>query len=63
MNAAALNRSRAGEVPTPKLELDGKRSLVLRFPSGWLAEHPLTAADLELETRYLEPAGFDLDVR
>jgi exopolyphosphatase/guanosine-5'-triphosphate,3'-diphosphate pyrophosphatase len=61
--AAALNRSRAGEVPTPKLELDGKRSLELRFPKGWLAEHPLTAADLELETRYLQPAGFDLDIR
>jgi exopolyphosphatase/guanosine-5'-triphosphate,3'-diphosphate pyrophosphatase len=61
--AAALNRSRAGEVPTPELELDGKRSLELRFPPGWLAEHPLTAADLELETRYLAPAGFDLDIR
>jgi exopolyphosphatase/guanosine-5'-triphosphate,3'-diphosphate pyrophosphatase len=61
--AAVLNRSRAGDAPTPSLELDGKRSLELRFPPGWLAEHPLTAADLELETRFLEPAGFDLDVR
>jgi exopolyphosphatase/guanosine-5'-triphosphate,3'-diphosphate pyrophosphatase len=60
--AAALNRSRAGEVPTPDLELDGKRSLKLRFRSGWLAQHPLTTADLELETRYLEPAGFDLEI-
>ena len=47
----------------PVYDKDGKRSLVLRFPTGWLLEHPLTAADLELETRFLEPAGFDLQIR
>jgi exopolyphosphatase/guanosine-5'-triphosphate,3'-diphosphate pyrophosphatase len=61
--AAALHRSRAETLPTPELSLpDGKRSLALRFPPGWLEEHPLTAADLELETGYLEPAGLALDV-
>jgi len=50
-------------VPLPEIELvEGKRSLRLRFPAGWLADHPLTAADLELETLFLQPAGFDLEI-
>ena len=53
--STALNRSRSASSPVPDLELDSKRSLVLRFPAGWLQEHPLTAADLELEKRYLTP--------
>jgi exopolyphosphatase/guanosine-5'-triphosphate,3'-diphosphate pyrophosphatase len=61
--AVALHRSRGGEAPLPKLSIEeGKRSLHLRFPAGWLGEHPLTAADLELESAYLEPAGFALTV-
>jgi exopolyphosphatase/guanosine-5'-triphosphate,3'-diphosphate pyrophosphatase len=59
--AVALNRSRAPAAPSPKLTIEeGKRSLHLRFKAGWLAENPLTAADLELESGYLEPAGFEL---
>jgi exopolyphosphatase/guanosine-5'-triphosphate,3'-diphosphate pyrophosphatase len=59
--AVALNRSRDPAAPSPKLTIEeGKRSLHLRFKSGWLAEHPLTAADLELESGYLETAGFEL---
>jgi exopolyphosphatase/guanosine-5'-triphosphate,3'-diphosphate pyrophosphatase len=59
--AVALNRSRDPAAPSPKLTIEeGKRSLHLRFKSGWLAEHPLTAADLELESGYLEPTGFEL---
>jgi hypothetical protein len=27
---------------------------------GWLAEHPLTAADLEQECEFLQAAGFRL---
>ena len=61
--AVALHRSRGAAPSPPRLALeDGKRSLTLRFPAGWLERHPLTAADLELETRYLEPAGFELVV-
>ena len=60
--AVALHRSRGAALP-PGLTLEqGKRSLTLRFPAGWLAQHPLTAADLEIERRYLEPAGFELTV-
>jgi exopolyphosphatase/guanosine-5'-triphosphate,3'-diphosphate pyrophosphatase len=60
--ATALHRSRSA-TPLPELILQAeKRSLELRFPAGWLAEHPLTAADLELEKRQLEPAGIELTV-
>jgi exopolyphosphatase/guanosine-5'-triphosphate,3'-diphosphate pyrophosphatase len=59
--AVALNRSRDSDAPLPKLSIEeGKRSLQLRFRAGWLDQHPLTAADLELESDYLEAAGFDL---
>jgi exopolyphosphatase / guanosine-5'-triphosphate,3'-diphosphate pyrophosphatase len=61
--AVALHRGRGGTAPMPELSIEeGKRSLHLAFPAGWLEEHPLTAADLELESRYLEPAGFALTV-
>jgi len=38
-----------------------QQRLELRFPSGWLDEHPLTRADLEVEARYLRKAGFKLE--
>ncbi|HVR29006.1 MAG TPA: Ppx/GppA phosphatase family protein [Thermoanaerobaculia bacterium] len=61
--AVALHRSRGAAPSPPRLALEeGKRSLALRFPAGWLDQHPLTAADLDLERRYLESAGFDLTV-
>jgi exopolyphosphatase/guanosine-5'-triphosphate,3'-diphosphate pyrophosphatase len=62
--AVALHRSRGGDAPLPELSIEeGKRSLQVRFPAGWLEANPLTAADLELETRYLESAGFQLTVK
>jgi exopolyphosphatase/guanosine-5'-triphosphate,3'-diphosphate pyrophosphatase len=59
--AATLHRSRSS-TPLPAFELEAtdKRALALRFPPGWLAEHPLTAADLDLERRHLEPASIEL---
>jgi exopolyphosphatase/guanosine-5'-triphosphate,3'-diphosphate pyrophosphatase len=39
-----------------------QQRLELRFPAGWLDEHPLTRADLEAEARYLKKAGFRLEV-
>jgi exopolyphosphatase/guanosine-5'-triphosphate,3'-diphosphate pyrophosphatase len=33
----------------------------LRFPAGWLDEHPLTRADLEVEAAYLKKARFRLE--
>ncbi len=59
--AALLQRSRA-EVPLPYLRLDGgSDSLHIHFPDGWLAEHPLTEADLKQEANYLRAADFSAD--
>lgn len=48
-----LHRSRhAEELPPVGIALTENR-LDLRFPKGWLEDHPLTAADLEQEAEYL----------
>ena len=55
-----LHRSR---LPVPKtgMKVEGDANgLRLRFPPGWLADHPLTVADLEKEARALQTAGFTL---
>jgi exopolyphosphatase/guanosine-5'-triphosphate,3'-diphosphate pyrophosphatase len=58
--AVLLHRGR-GPRSLPEINLAGRgRSLDVTFPKGWLAEHPLTAADLEQEADYLRTAGFRL---
>lgn len=58
--AVLLHRSRSPESrPSPLLLID-QNTLILRFPAGWLAEHPLTRLELEEETGRLAVAGFDL---
>lgn len=56
--AVVLNRARSRQPPpVPALSADGRR-LKMRFPEGWLDEHPLTRADLDIEARFLHKAGF-----
>lgn len=58
--AVLLNRSRTtAELPAVKLEV-GKTGMKLKFPHGWLADNPLTVADLDREQACLRDAGFDL---
>jgi exopolyphosphatase/guanosine-5'-triphosphate,3'-diphosphate pyrophosphatase len=58
--AVLLNRSRSSiELPDMKLRVD-QSAMELKFPDGWLAENPLTVADLAREKRSLQDAGFDL---
>jgi exopolyphosphatase/guanosine-5'-triphosphate,3'-diphosphate pyrophosphatase len=60
--AVLLHRGR-GPRALPEIGLHARgRSLEVEFPKGWLAEHPLTAADLEQEAGYLQAAGFKLRV-
>ncbi len=60
--AALLNRSRSpSDLPAIALTT-GKGSLELKFPRRWLADNPLTAADLEQETEWLKERGFTLTV-
>ncbi|MEM7307076.1 MAG: exopolyphosphatase [Planctomycetota bacterium] len=55
--AVNLNRGRgATELPSFDAEADGE-NLSLRFPEGWLEEHPLTSADLAAEAAALAAAG------
>ena len=61
--AVLLHRARAARA-LPPIELKARgRSLDLSFPKDWLAEKPLTAADLEQEAQYLQAAGFRLRVQ
>ena len=58
--SVVLHRSR-GPLSLPPIELTAaKNTLDLRFPPGWLDEHPLTRADLETEAACLEEAGYRL---
>lgn len=60
--AVLLHRGRSS-APVPTIELQPKaRTLTLRFPRGWLAEHPLTQTDLEQEIDYLNDVGFRLRI-
>jgi exopolyphosphatase/guanosine-5'-triphosphate,3'-diphosphate pyrophosphatase len=55
-----LHRGR-GPRALPAIELKARgRTLEAAFPKGWLAEHPLTVADLEQEAAYLQAVGFRL---
>jgi exopolyphosphatase / guanosine-5'-triphosphate,3'-diphosphate pyrophosphatase len=55
-----LHRGR-GPGPLSPIELTARsRTLEVRFPSRWLREHPLTAADLQQETAYLRAQGLRL---
>ena len=59
--AVVLHRGR-GRQPLPLLGLClNSQRVELRFPAGWLDEHPLTRADLELEAAYLKKARFRLE--
>ena len=58
--AVLLNRSRsATEVPTPQMSV-GDDELAIKFDGVWLAENPLTVADLEREQGYLAQIGYEL---
>jgi exopolyphosphatase/guanosine-5'-triphosphate,3'-diphosphate pyrophosphatase len=60
--AVLLHRGRSSTA-LPAIELSAtSRSLEMRFPSGWLKEHPLTSADLQQEVDYLRPSGLRLRV-
>jgi len=58
--AARLHRAR-GATPPPRLVLEAeRRGLRLRLPRRYLADHPLTAFDLEEEAQDWKALGFSL---
>jgi len=58
--AVLLNRSRHQAELGPIVLTVGERSLKLAFDASWLAENPLTVADLEREKEHLARAGYTL---
>ncbi len=60
--AVLLHRGRAGtELPHVELTATPK-TLVSRFPTRWIKDHPLTTADLQREVEYLKADGFRLRI-
>jgi exopolyphosphatase/guanosine-5'-triphosphate,3'-diphosphate pyrophosphatase len=58
--AVVLNRSRHNVPPDTTLDRRDD-TIALRFPEGWLNDHPLTSADLEQEAEYLRGADLVLN--
>jgi exopolyphosphatase/guanosine-5'-triphosphate,3'-diphosphate pyrophosphatase len=58
--AVLLHRSRVPGLNPPARLAAGRRQLDLAFPKGWLAQHPLTQADLEQEAAYLKAVDIRL---
>jgi exopolyphosphatase/guanosine-5'-triphosphate,3'-diphosphate pyrophosphatase len=60
--AVLLHRGRSA-VALPAIELTARpRTLEVKFPGGWLKDHPLTAADLQQEIDHLKAHAFRLRV-
>jgi len=58
--AVLFHRSR-DDTMLPDIRIKAEKShLGLEFPEGWLAEQPLTQAELAIEEEYLMAAGFTL---
>ncbi len=58
--AVLLNRSRNDvELPSVSVSAQGRR-LVLGFEAAWLADNPLTIADLEREKAFLDEIDYEL---
>ena len=61
--ATLMHRNRSQESP-PHIEASATaKQLKLTIDDQWLAQHPLTALDLEQEQAYLEPLGIKLQVQ
>jgi len=61
--AVILHRSHASSA-LPELEISvDKQTLNIVFPGDWFAEHALTFADLNKETRQLKKIGYQLHIR
>ena len=61
--AALLERARTTEALPPLRAVADDRTLRLELPEEWLAQHPLTRADLEQERDYFKMLDLKLQVR
>ena len=58
--SCVMNRSRSYTAPPKIKAVANTNGLSLKFPDGWLDNHALTRADLEIEAGYLEVVDFKL---
>jgi exopolyphosphatase/guanosine-5'-triphosphate,3'-diphosphate pyrophosphatase len=58
--SARLNRGRMATALPELRAVAARDRLQIEFPAGWLAEHPLTQADLEEEVDALRGLGVQL---
>jgi exopolyphosphatase/guanosine-5'-triphosphate,3'-diphosphate pyrophosphatase len=59
--AVLLNRTRAADdMPVMRADVLGE-TLRVRFPAGWLEQHPLSLADLRQEAAFLKRSPVKLD--
>jgi len=58
--AVLLHRSRSPRLQLPFTLSAHRKLLEVRFPTGWLAKHPLTEADLAQEAEYIAAVGYRL---
>jgi len=61
--AVLLNRSRNATEPPEVLVNAGENSLLLGFDAGWVADNPLSIAELEREQTYLEQVAYQLTLQ
>jgi exopolyphosphatase/guanosine-5'-triphosphate,3'-diphosphate pyrophosphatase len=61
--AVLLNRNRSPSAPPPLIFKVDQKTLKIKFPAGWLAQHPLTEAELAQEAVYIEAAGYHLKAK
>lgn len=61
--AVLMNHARSKHAFPEFRLLSGANSLAVIFPTGWLVEHPLTAANLAQEADYLKAVKFKLEFR
>ena len=60
--AVLLNRSRKEtEHPPVTIDVSGN-TIAIGFDADWLADNPLTIADLEREQDFLKQVGYDLRI-
>jgi exopolyphosphatase/guanosine-5'-triphosphate,3'-diphosphate pyrophosphatase len=60
--AVLLHRGRDPQMQAPVHITIDEKNLKLTFDNNWLADHPLTHADLMREQRYLDAAGYVLEI-
>ncbi|MBK5930612.1 Ppx/GppA phosphatase family protein [Halochromatium salexigens] len=60
--AVLMHRGRSASAePNPQISAEGE-TLQLRFPAGWLDDHPLTRLEFETEAERLAAAGISLEL-